>query len=222
MYYKWIDDTIFALYPWGMDNFHKGWHIVLFNRWFRLFDEDKLDKKWQTSFSYMPDHQAFAFTRYWGPNLEKSDATTDDFEPIYWYFKCINAPWAKFLYKEQVLKGKKWITFEGLRSDAEKIGDVFETTFKFFENDKRVIVKAKVLATKSFYGIHWFPKFLKPLFHETVTDCWVEFSTGIGKDRGSWKGGTVGMHIPFKKDLKTSWTEFEYTGLQKMLKEQQR
>lgn len=220
MYYKWIEDTIFALYPWGIDNFHKGWHIVLFNNWFRLFNEDKLDKKWQTSFSYLPYNQAFAFTRYWGPNLVKADLTTEDFEPIYRYFKCINAPWAKFLYKKQILKGKKWILFEGLDSEAQDVGDVLETTFKFFENNKRVVVKAKVFATKRFYGIHWFPKFLKSLFHDIVTDCWVEFSTGIGKDRGSWKGGTTGMYIPFNKDLKTSWMDFQYTGLQKMLNEQ--
>lgn len=30
-YYKWLHDKIFALIPYGYDNFHTGWHLVLFN-----------------------------------------------------------------------------------------------------------------------------------------------------------------------------------------------
>ena len=219
-YYKWLHDKIFALIPYGYDNFHTGWHLVLFNWWFRLGDKTLFNPKFQTNFSYLPEHSCFHFTRYWG-NIQEQDETDENGTPLKYYYKIIDAPWQKDLYKKYTLKDGVWIKVDTKKLDSELDKDVFKTTFKFFEDGKRVPVKAELSAYKRHYGIYWFPKFLKPLFETVDKRVWIEFSTGIGKDRGSWKGGTTGLSYPFKKNLATTWLDFEYNELPKYLRGEQ-
>lgn len=218
MYYKGLHDTIFALYPFGPHN-TKSWHLVLFNFWFSM--PKALPMKFKTSFCYLPEHSSFCFDRYWGKPNRKNEFEDD----IPYYFKCFNAPWAKFLYKKEYLHNGKWCKLELTSGDwteqqeeEDKFKDHFTSTFKFFEDGKRVVVKADVTAEKLYYGIHWFPNWLKPLFNEVRERAWISFSTDIGKGRGTWKGGTVGRSFPFTKNLATTWLNFEYNELPKYLK----
>ena len=47
---------IFAIVPFGLSYKQKGWHLVLFNNWFKIQD---LHKYWQTSFTYLSEEKMF-------------------------------------------------------------------------------------------------------------------------------------------------------------------
>ena len=170
------------------------WSLVLFGKWFntnRLFNP-----KWETSLSYLPEEQCFAFTSYWLP----PNTTEDDSDK--YFFKLWRAPWLRINYKFEELKGN------------------FKTTFNIFEKGKRIPVKATVTGIKSYSSYYGLPNFLKFLGKRVKTEIKIDLSTDIGKDRGTWKGGTTSLYYPFTKDLATSWLNFEYYELPKYVKKE--
>ena len=195
---------IFAIVPFGLSYKQKGWHLVLFNNWFKIND---LHKHWQTSFTYLPEEKMFCFTRFWGkPN--KFDEDYKDTEMMYqksYFQKFIYAPWFKCITKIEYLSNGKWVEDYSNR-------DKYKTTFKFFENEKRIVVKAVLLAERQYFGIWWLPHWLN-CFNKKNTFVYIHFSTDIGKDRGTYKGGTTMLVYPFKRTLKDTWTDFEYNEL---------
>lgn len=205
---------IFCIYPFGKDNFHPGWHLVLFNHWFKICN---LPGWCQTSISYSDD--VFSFYRYWGPGRKLHDdpIPEDGSKPLPYKYYFWDAPWAKFLYRKDYLKKGQWIPFSDLRFETQKkeevLQDCYTTSFKFKDGEDEIEAEASLTGEKLYYGIHWFPKWLKPLFHEVRTQVWINFSTDIGKGRGSWKGGTVGLSYPFNKNLPTTWLDFQFNEL---------
>lgn len=115
-------------------------------------------------------------------------------------------------FDHKVLYKGKWVRCEDCAL-AEK--DIEEFTFCIYDNGKRVPVKAKVYAYEMRYTKDW-PKPLQWLTTRYEKWIWIDFSTDIGPERGTWKGGIVSDYYPFTKNIKTSWTNYEYLELPKI------
>ena len=160
------------------------------------------------------------------------------------YHKVFRLPWERICYRYYNLKHGKWVLNTGKtyeeQKEQEKDQDVFETTFHFFENKetgetspvketwhpadstdkskiKRVVVKAKVTAWRRKYCWRCLPKWL-PIFPETVDKIEIELNEDIGKGRGSWKGGTLGLPTDFVGNIRDSWYKFKKEMLPKYLR----
>lgn len=216
-YVKELHETVlFALYPFGYSKSVTGWHLVLFDRWFRLCDKTKLSKKFETSLKLAGGLFHF-YNAWWGG---KSMVINEDYEDNPIFYTMFRAPWSRYLYKTEVLVNGVWKALpEGSWLD-EHPQDEYMTTFKFFDAGKRIPVKARVRGRRKSYSLFWLPSFMKFLFSKVEEDVTINFSEEIGKDRGSYKGGTTGVTYPFKKNLATSWLEFEYKELPKYLRKE--
>lgn len=168
------------------------WSLVLFGKWFntnRLFNP-----KWETSFVYLPEDECFALTSYWlTPNVTEDDNSKH-------FYKLWRAPWLRSVYK------------------FEENGPSFKTTFNIFEGGKRIPVKATVTEVKSYSSYDCLPDKLKFIGRQIKTEVRIDFSTDIGKGRGTYKGGVVSLYYPFTKDAATSWLNFEYFELPKYVR----
>ena len=70
-------------------------------------------------------------------------------------------------------------------------------------------IKATCWAERYLDAIYWFPKWLKELFYTKREYLEIEFSDEIGRGRGSWKGGTLGLPTDFVGNIRDSWYKFK-------------
>ena len=213
--------NILCLYPFGQDNAHPGWHIVILDKWFKI---KNLPSWCQTSFCYSKDDQVFSFYRYWGPGRTNHEDIYDNISTRKYKHYFFQAPWCRFLYKKEYLKRGEWIPFSDLSFDTQQregvLQDIYNTSFKFTEDGSEIKADATIRGERLYYGVYWFPRWLKPLFAQVHTTCWINFSTDIGCGRGTYKGGTTALRYPFNKNLPTTWLDFEYNELPKYLRKQ--
>jgi hypothetical protein len=211
---------IFGVYPYGKDNFHTGWHLVICNKWIKILN---LPGWCQTAFTY-DDSQCFHFVRYWGPgrNIQDDPLPEENCKlPKYAHFM-FDAPWCRYLYKKEYLKRGVWTKYSDLTWETQEreevLQDKYFTKFKFEDEGKEIEVHVTVIGERLHYALYFLPDCLKHLWSQVQTYCWISFSTDIGKNRGTWKGGVTGLRYPLNKNLPTTWLDFEYNELPEYLK----
>ena len=110
----------------------------------------------------------------------------------------------KEIYDEEVLVRDKWVRKS---IESEELQDVYKSTFKIFEYEKRIPVKATVIGRRLHYGYKFLPNFLKFIDKDVVELACISFNFGIGKHK------TLSVSYPFKRNLARSWYEFELKEL---------
>ena len=192
------------------------WHLVLFDRWYNL--GIYLPSKFQFSFSWVDD--CFMFTRYWGkPNSDKDE------EP--YHYTVIRLPWRSEAFKQGLFYKDRWIDYSwraeeySLGNKKEKyfwdIAKLADKAYIFNAYGKKII--AQVRGERIWYAPKWFPLWLKELWNEKKEYLHIEFSDEIGKERGSWKGGTVGMATDWTGTVRDSWYSFKNGKLKEIINE---
>ena len=120
-------------------------------------------------------------------------------------------PWHKEAFKQGVLINNEWIDFPCDRNSFEtwqkmkKQADRKTCTFNAYGGK----IKATCWAERYLDAIYWFPKWLKELFYTKREHLQIEFSDEIGRGRGSWKGGTLGLPTDFIGSIRDSWYKFK-------------
>lgn len=151
--------------------------------------------------------------RYWGKELR-----ADVFDDEKYNFKIIRLPWHTQAYKRGTLINGEWVEHERLyevTARMEKIADRKQYTFQAYGKE----ITATVWGACCYDSYSILPKWLKPLFKKQRAWMEVEFSDEIGSNRGSWKGGTIGLNAEFIKDLDTSWNKFATEELPRRINE---
>ena len=206
-----------------------NWHIVLFDKWFNTGLKVR-HPKYKTYIAC--DDDTLSFCREWGkPNTSDYGKVAlehpEDYQyASFYYWKGWQLPTYRILQEKYYIKNGQWkknVAYNKFKCSwedeqkFEKEQDVYKAQFSFMDGNEKVPVKVKVTGAKRVYCWWWLPQWLtiKPLIREEV---WIEFSTDIGKDRGSWKGGTVGRGYPFTNSLRDSWRKFKKEELPKYIK----
>ena len=225
-------NRIIALYPFSKDSYtddatgliidrktktQANWHLVLFDRWFDLHTT-KINPKCKFSLTTADGIGAeLCFTRYWGDDLEE-----DDLGGLPYHFQVIKLPWHFEAFKVGYLIDGKWKTTKlrklSERNDLENKADVKRFRFLMKAGDETLTNEVTVHAVRYYDSIYWFPLWLKNLIHWHRTHIELEFSEEIGKGRGSWKGGILGMGATFHKSIENSWYLFKNGELLNILK----
>ena len=137
----------------------------------------------------------------------------------FWYYKnknghsdvkCIYMPWTYDFYRISFLTHDGWFTcLESDRRKARKRGEnTFEYPYNLRDDDQRLIKKEfpfryvtkqgevqDTTATVFMEEREWRPKWLRwtNLFRTVRTTLNIEFKDEMGNQRGSWKGGVLGV-----------------------------
>ena len=199
-----------------------NWHLVIGKKWIDL--GIKLPSWMQFNLSFtdgINKHGEICFKRCFGPDLEGED----DEVPCHYHF--IKLPWYREAFKHGIQMDGTWFDVP-LDKNSYTLAD--GTTFKVFsalenEADKKTftfvaygeVIKATVHAERYLDAVYWFPKWLKNLWHRERAFIELEFSEEIGKGRGSWKGGILGMNAAYKGSITDSWYNFRDNELKKII-----
>ena len=222
---------IVALYPFSPDSIRDAnghsvdrktgkrvnWHLVLFDRWFDLHTKE-INPKWEFSLTNTDGIGAeLGFTRHWG-----NDLVEDDWDGKPYHFQVIKLPWHYEAFKVGYLLGGKWKSTNIKRiierNSLEGKSDKRKFRFLMRAGDETLTNEVTVHAVRYYDSIYWFPLWLKNLIHWHRTHIELEFSEEIGKGRGSWKGGILGMGAAFHKSIENSWYLFKNGELLNILK----
>lgn len=217
---------IFGLYPFNKNTHHPNvdWTLWLFDKCISIPEciAKHLTIKHKFGLSYMTDERCF----YWVDHILPANSNSDDDDEPH-HFKIINSPWYRERYKEEIYTNNGWVEWEQShlsplsweewwagRTEAQK---TITTKFYMYENDEKIPVDVTITGETNYYGHTWLPQYLKFLNHVVKRQIWIEFSTDIGRGRGSWKGGTKALAYPFTESLEKSYLEFELNELPKYL-----
>ena len=161
----------------------------------------------------------------------------------FWYYKnknghshtkSINMPWTFDFYRHSFLTYDGWFTcLESERRKARKRGeDTFAYPYHLRDDDQRLIKKEfpfryvtksgevqDTTATCFMEEREWRPRWLKwtKLFRHVRTSLDIQFKDELGNQRGSWKGGVLGVGCEVNKEEKKN-QDFE-TPLRRYEKE---
>lgn len=161
----------------------------------------------------------------------------------FWYYKnknghshvkSIDMPWTLDFYRHSYLTHDGWWTcLESERRKARKRGEnTFEFPYHLRDDDKRLIKKEFPFHYVTKYGEEqdttatcymeereWRPRWLKwtKLFRYVKTSLDISFKDEMGSERGSWKGGVLGVGCPVTEEEKKN-QDFE-TPLRRYEKE---
>ena len=199
-----------------------NWHIVLFDKWINThIPVNRLSYKCQFSLSFANGnkwgkYEELCFIRYFGKDLDEDDNGKD------YHFSLIRLPWYKEMFEHTVLIKGDWITLplvirlDGNYKTYEALMDKSDkTTYTFSAYGKKI--KATCHAEQYRASVYWFPKWLKELFYKVEKFIEIDFSDDIGKGRGSWKGGILGLNAEWKGSIRNSWYHFKNTRLKEIL-----
>ena len=188
---------LFALIPYSKTS-RAGqivpWHLVVMDKWFnthRFFPWH-----YQISLEYSKYDSCLVFKKYWKTSNSKGEDHS---------VKIIRLPNCRTLFKRFTWIKNEWVL------ENDKSTDIFKTFFNVYENGKKITVKAEVKGLKWVYCWWWLPKWA-PVFPKTQEDIEIHFNHGIGESK------IRTLFYPFKKDLVTSWIDFEDKELPKYLK----
>lgn len=161
----------------------------------------------------------------------------------FWYYrnkdgrshaKCIEMPWTLDFYRRSYLTHDGWLDcFESERRKARERGeDTYKHPYYLYNDDERLIKKEfpfryvtksgevqDTVASCYMEEMEWRPKWLKwtKLFNLVKTSLDIQFKDEMGNQRGSWKGGVMGVSCPVNEEEKKN-QDFE-TPLRKYEKE---
>ena len=179
------------------------WHLVIADKWINL----GFDLPYWCKFSIGNlDNGEFCVRRYFGWGLEEDNE--GDYPNS---FKVYRLPWHTEAFKQGVLINDEWIDFPCDRNSFEtwqkmkKQADRKTYTFNAYGGK----IKATCWAERYLDAIYWFPEWLKELFYTKREHLQIEFSDEIGRGRGSWKGGTLGLPTDFVGNIRDSWYKFK-------------
>lgn len=146
----------------------------------------------------------------------------------FWYYKnknghsdvkCIDMPWISSFYRHSFLTHDGWFTcLESERRKAIKAGkDTFAYPYHLRDDDERLIKKSypfkyvtksgevqETTATVYMEEREWRPKWMRwtKLFNNVRTELSISFKDEMGNQRGSWKGGVLGVGCEVNKEEK--------------------
>jgi hypothetical protein len=208
---------IFALLPFSKisTTCDVNWHLVIFNKWIDI--GRKLPEKYFTYLCYDSADNYFTFKCKW-LKYNKEDS----------FAKHWQAFWALIEYKRGFYIADEWVWFN--RSDInyddvkyyEELSDEYNTSFKLIEGEERITVNVTIKGEGRKYAprilkFNWLKDIYCNIFKTHTEDVNISFSTDIGPDRGTWKGGIVSSWYPFIINLMLSWVDFKSQKLGEIL-----
>lgn len=211
---------IFALLPYSKESKSGDnipWHIVIFNKWINTGKYFPI--KWKTNFSY--DTGYFSFTCNW---LKPNSTGFDDTDK--YFAKYIMAPWIGRAFERGFYINDTWIwstdiSYEGTQL-LSNMSDKYVGKFSFMDEKEKVEATATLKGEARRYAPEclkflWLKRLYCKLFKKEVKDAYISFSTELGPQRGSWKGGAIGVTHPFVINLMFSWLDFKAERLQEII-----
>ena len=146
----------------------------------------------------------------------------------FWYYKnkdghshakCIEMPWSLDFYRRSYLTNDGWLDcLESERRKARDRGeDIHKYPYHLYSDDERLLKKEfpfryvtksgevqNTTATCYMEEREWRPKWLKwtKLFNYVKPSLEISFKDEMGNQRGSWKGGVLGVGCPVTEEEK--------------------